>query len=55
MYCDDGFRMRIGYLQLKHLGYKDVRLYKGSWSHWGNWQDIPIVKGDKPFDSTFDL
>lgn len=55
VYCDDGFRMSIGYLQLKHLGYKDVRLYDGGWSHWGNWQDIPVVKGDKPYDDTFAL
>lgn len=55
VYCDDGFRMSEAFLQLKHLGYKDVRLYNGGWSHWGNWLDLPTVKGNKPYDDTFDL
>jgi thiosulfate/3-mercaptopyruvate sulfurtransferase len=55
VYCDDGFRMSIAFLQLTFLGYKDVRLYNGGWSQWGNWQDLPIVKGVKPFNDTFDL
>lgn len=55
VYCDDGFRMSIAFLQLTFLGYNDVRMYNGGWSQWGNWQDIPIVKGAKPFDDTFDL
>jgi len=25
VYCRDGFRMGLAYLQLKHLGYRDVR------------------------------
>lgn len=36
VYCHDGFRMSLAYLQLKHLGVRDVRLYNGGWSHWGN-------------------
>ena len=36
VYCHDGFRMSLAYMQLKHLGVKDVRLYNGGWSHWGN-------------------
>jgi 3-mercaptopyruvate sulfurtransferase SseA len=36
IYCHDGFRMSLAYMQLKHLGVKDVRLYNGGWSHWGN-------------------
>lgn len=55
VYCDDGFRMSIAYLQLKSLGYKNIKLYDGGWSHWGNWLDLPTVKGDKPFDDTFNL
>jgi thiosulfate/3-mercaptopyruvate sulfurtransferase len=31
--CHDGFRMSLAYLQLKHLGFEDVRLYNGGWSH----------------------
>ncbi len=55
IYCDDGFRMSIGYLQLKHLGFNNVKLYNGGWSHWGNWQDIPVVKGEQPYDQEFEL
>jgi thiosulfate/3-mercaptopyruvate sulfurtransferase len=55
VYCDDGFRMSLAYQQLTHLGYKDVRLYNGGWSHWGNWLDLPTVTGDKPFAGDFDL
>lgn len=55
VYCDDGFRMSLAYQQLTHLGYEDVRLYNGGWSHWGNWLDLPTVTGDKPFSGDFDL
>lgn len=55
VYCHDGFRMSLAYIQLKHLGYNDVRLYNGGWSHWGNQLSLPIVKGNKPYDVTFDL
>ncbi len=55
VYCDDGFRMSLAYQQLTHLGYTNVKVYDGGWSHWGNWLDIPTVEGDKPFDDTFAL
>lgn len=54
-YCHDGFRMSLAYLQLKHLGYRDVRLYNGGWAHWGNTQTLPVVKGDKALDDAFEL
>jgi len=55
VYCDDGFRMSLAYQQLTHLGYRDVRLYNGGWSQWGNWLDLPTVTGDKPFAGDFEL
>ncbi|MBW9264959.1 MAG: sulfurtransferase [Candidatus Thiodiazotropha sp. (ex. Lucinisca nassula)] len=55
VYCDDGFRMSLAYQQLTHLGFQDVRLYNGGWSHWGNWLDLPTVTGDKPFAGDFEL
>jgi len=55
VYCDDGFRMSLAYQQLTHLGYKNVKLYDGGWSHWGNWLDLPTVTGDKPFAGDFEL
>lgn len=54
-YCHDGFRMSLTYMQLKALGYKDVRLYNGGWGHWGNELSLPVVEGSEPFDETFNL
>ncbi len=55
VYCHDGFRMSLAYVQLKSLGYKDVRLYNGGWSHWGNRLTLPVVEGDKPYSGDYDL
>ena len=49
VYCHDGFRMSLAYMQLKHLGAKDVRLYNGGWSHWGNRLTLPTVEGSEPY------
>jgi len=54
-YCHDGFRMSLAYVQLKSLGYKDVRLYNGGWSHWGNRLTLPTVEGGKPLSGGYDL
>ena len=54
-YCHDGFRMSQAYMQLKALGYSDVRLYNGGWLHWGNSMTLPVVEGDQPFDEAFAL
>lgn len=54
-YCHDGFRMSLAYTQLKSLGYKDVRLYNGGWSHWGNRLTLPTVEGEKPYAGDYDL
>jgi thiosulfate/3-mercaptopyruvate sulfurtransferase len=54
-YCHDGFRMGLAYLQLKHLGYEDVRLYNGGWSHWGNELALPVVEGPEPYGGDFTL
>jgi thiosulfate/3-mercaptopyruvate sulfurtransferase len=55
VYCHDGFRMGLAYLQLKHLGYEDVRLYNGGWSHWGNELTLPVVEGEEPLGGDFAL
>lgn len=55
IYCHDGFRMSLAYAQLKSLGYQDVRLYNGGWSHWGNALELPVIEGTKPLDEEFAL
>jgi len=54
-YCHDGFRSTLAWLQLKQLGYRDVRVYNGGWDDWGNNLTLPVVAGDKPYDGNFDL
>ncbi|MDZ4252265.1 MAG: rhodanese-like domain-containing protein [Sulfuritalea sp.] len=54
-YCHDGFRSTLAWLQLKALGYKDVRVYNGGWSDWDRTLTLPVVKGGKPFDADFEL
>lgn len=55
VYCHDGFRQSLAYMQLKHLGYEDVRLYNGGWSHWGNELTLPVVEGPEPYDEAYAL
>lgn len=55
VYCHDGFRMSLAWMHLKHLGAKDVRLYNGGWSHWGNRLTLPVVEGEQPYDEAFAL
>ncbi|MCM2290636.1 MAG: rhodanese-like domain-containing protein [Sulfuritalea sp.] len=54
-YCHDGFRSTLTWLQLKALGYQNVRVYNGGWSDWDRTLTLPIVKGGKPFDADFSL
>lgn len=54
-YCHDGFRMSLAYTQLKSLGYRDVRLYNGGWSHWGNRLSLPTVEGEQPYAGDYEL
>jgi thiosulfate/3-mercaptopyruvate sulfurtransferase len=41
-YCHTHRRSAFHYVILKHLGFKRVRGYPGSWSEWGNLHDTPI-------------
>jgi len=43
-YCQGGYRAANDYLALKKLGYKNVRVYLGSWYEWGNILDLPVEK-----------
>ena len=55
IYCHDGFRMSLAYMQLKHLGVEDVRLYNGGWSHWGNELTLPVLEGNTPYSGDYEL
>ena len=44
-YCHVGAgRGSYFYTVLKLLGYKDVKVYTGSWDEWGNDMNLPIRK-----------
>jgi len=55
VYCHDGFRMTLAYMQLKLLGYKKVKLYNGGWNDWGMNLSLPVVEGNKPYSGSFEL
>jgi thiosulfate/3-mercaptopyruvate sulfurtransferase len=55
LYCHDGFRMSLGWLQLKSLGYKHVRVLDGGWGIWDRAFTLPVVEGEQPFDAEFAL
>jgi thiosulfate/3-mercaptopyruvate sulfurtransferase len=55
VYCHDGFRMSLGWLQMKSLGYQDVRVLNGGWGIWDRAFTLPVVKGDAPYDEEFEL
>jgi thiosulfate/3-mercaptopyruvate sulfurtransferase len=41
-YCQGGYRAANTYLILKYLGYKNVKMYLGSWGEWGNNPRLPV-------------
>jgi len=42
VYCQTHHRSAHTYLVLKNLGFPKVKGYPGSWSQWGNRQDVPV-------------
>ena len=43
-YCQGAYRAAHSYLSLKKLGFKNVKVYLGSWGEWGNKMELPIEK-----------
>jgi thiosulfate/3-mercaptopyruvate sulfurtransferase len=45
-YCQGGYRAANSFIALKILGYKNVKMYLGSWGEWGNKVGLPVEQTD---------
>jgi thiosulfate/3-mercaptopyruvate sulfurtransferase len=43
-YCQGGYRAANSFVVLKMLGYKNTRMYLGSWGEWGNRPDLFVLQ-----------
>ena len=43
-YCQGGYRAANSFVALKMIGYKNVKMYLGSWGEWGNKLNVPVEK-----------
>jgi thiosulfate/3-mercaptopyruvate sulfurtransferase len=41
-YCQGGYRAANTFVALRILGYKNIKMYLGSWGEWGNKLELPI-------------
>jgi len=41
-YCQGAYRAANSFLALKKIGFKNVKVYLGSWGEWGNRSDLPL-------------
>jgi thiosulfate/3-mercaptopyruvate sulfurtransferase len=46
-YCQGGYRAANSFVALKMLGYKNVRMYLGSWGEWGNRPGMPVENSNR--------
>lgn len=45
-YCSNGPRAALGYIALQQSGFKDVRVYDGSFHEWARKPDLPVEQRD---------
>jgi thiosulfate/3-mercaptopyruvate sulfurtransferase len=43
-YCQGGYRAAHSFSTLKMLGYKNIKMYLGSWGEWGNKLNLPVER-----------
>jgi thiosulfate/3-mercaptopyruvate sulfurtransferase len=42
-YCQGAYRAANSFVALKKLGFKNVKVYLGSWGEWGNKPELPVA------------
>jgi thiosulfate/3-mercaptopyruvate sulfurtransferase len=47
-HCQTHRRSGLTYVAAKSLGYPNIRAYPGSWSEWGNAENLPVTTGAFP-------
>ena len=47
LYCGSGVSANHNFIALEEAGFKDIKLYVGSWSDWSSYEENPIATKDE--------
>ncbi len=47
VYCGSGVSANHNFIALEEAGFKDIKLYVGSWSDWSSYETNPVATGDE--------